>query len=106
MKSRVFALIGLSVLFSCTLAADCVNCPNSSCIIAYVGGGGNVVNDTPICGYEPANDKGYESCRDVDCHGCIGWTCTTLDPQVMQKEKLLKLLSTEISHNGPGKAKH
>jgi hypothetical protein len=105
MKSRTLALIGLSILFCFTVSADCVNCPNSSCIIVYGNGDGKVVNDTPICGYEPANDKGYENCRDVDCHGCIGGTCTTRDPQVMQKVKLLKLLSTEISHT-PAKAKH
>jgi hypothetical protein len=96
MTFRVLIVACVTLLCSLALSADCVNCPNSSCMIIYSNGDSRVVNDTPICGYEAASDKGYQDCRNVDCRGCIGWTCVTRDPEVMQKERLLKLLSTEI----------
>src|SRR4051812_12813390 len=106
MKSRMLILMGVFLLTCGLLHADCVNCINSSCMIVYSDGTSRAVNDTPICGYEAAQDKGYESCRNVDCRGCMGWTCVTRDPEVMKQEKLLRLVQSEIIRDVPKKDRH
>jgi hypothetical protein len=108
MKLRVLFLLCASLLITGIANAECVDCFTGYCIVSYSNGTGRVFEDAPYCSTSAARDKGYENCRDVgDCRGCIGWTCVTRDPQVMAKERMLKLVTSEIIRVVPSeKGKH
>ena len=96
MKFRVLVLLGV-FLAGGAAYGECVNCNVGPCMVAYSDGTSRMFDEAPYCSVTPANDKGYENCRDVgDCRGCIGWSCVTRDPQTMEKAHLLALVSTEI----------
>lgn len=106
MKLRLLILLTASFLIGGAAYADCVDCWTSAhCSVTYTDGTTKDVYDTPICSPDPAADKGYENCRNVNCNGCIGWTCVTRDPQVLAKERILKLVDVEIIHIAPAKPK-